>query len=210
MPVAQKQKKKWSMTFPWWCLFIAYGISLIFAAISIFFIIARGIEFGDLKTQKWLTSLLSGFFSSILLIQPLKVRSVILKRKKLFNEWYLKLGVGFADLIFISVSRYEQRQRSRWTNRWRWCWVGYWWRLSSFDQSLLIVLHEREMWSCVIEWISICMSLSSSSRSFTSRRSAMGSWTTIERNQNVVNHLWNTDLFHISLSSLFCHVFQYQ
>lgn len=41
-----------------------------------FFIIARGIEFGDLKTQKWLTSLLSGFFSSILLIQPLKVHFI--------------------------------------------------------------------------------------------------------------------------------------
>ncbi len=38
-----------------------------------FFIIIRGIEFGDLKTQKWLTSVLSGFFSWILLTQPLKV-----------------------------------------------------------------------------------------------------------------------------------------
>lgn len=33
----------------------------------------RGIEFGDLKSQKWLTSLLTGFFSSIFFIQPLKV-----------------------------------------------------------------------------------------------------------------------------------------
>ncbi|CAF3860190.1 unnamed protein product, partial [Adineta steineri] len=41
--------------------------------ISSFFIIVRGIQFGDLKTQKWLTSLISGFFSSILLIQPLKI-----------------------------------------------------------------------------------------------------------------------------------------
>jgi hypothetical protein len=59
--------------FPWWCLFIAYGLSLIISGISMFFIIVRGIEFGDLKTQKWLTSLLSGLFSSILLIQPIKV-----------------------------------------------------------------------------------------------------------------------------------------
>ncbi|CAF4780373.1 unnamed protein product, partial [Rotaria sp. Silwood2] len=41
-------------------------------AVSILFIIARGIEFGDLKTQKWLTSILTGFFSSILLTQPIK------------------------------------------------------------------------------------------------------------------------------------------
>jgi hypothetical protein len=59
--------------FPWWCLFIAYGISFIVVVTSTFFIIVRGIQFGDLKTRKWLTSLISGFFSSILLLQPLKV-----------------------------------------------------------------------------------------------------------------------------------------
>jgi hypothetical protein len=67
------------LTFPWWCLFVAYGLSLIIAGISMFFIIVRGIEFGDLKTQKWLTSLLSGFFSSILLIQPIKVDSFLFR-----------------------------------------------------------------------------------------------------------------------------------
>jgi len=36
-------------------------------------IIARGIELKDLKCQKWLTSILTGFFSSILLTQPMKV-----------------------------------------------------------------------------------------------------------------------------------------
>jgi hypothetical protein len=72
------------VTFPWWCLFIAYGLSLIFAGISIFFIIVRGIQFGDLKTQKWLTSLLTGFFSSIFFIQPLKVNSFI--QTKIFNK----------------------------------------------------------------------------------------------------------------------------
>ncbi len=61
------------MTFPWWCIFIAYGLCAIVVGVSIVFIIARGIEFGDEKTQKWLTSVLSGFFSSILLTQPLKV-----------------------------------------------------------------------------------------------------------------------------------------
>jgi len=69
----QAKKKRSSLTFPYWCLFIAYGLSLIFAGISIFFIIGCGIEFDDLKTQEWLTSLLTGFFSSIFVIQPLKV-----------------------------------------------------------------------------------------------------------------------------------------
>ena len=59
--------------FPWWCIFVAYGLCVLLVGLSIIFIIARGIEFGDLKTQKWLISILSGFFSSILLTQPLKV-----------------------------------------------------------------------------------------------------------------------------------------
>ena len=74
--IESNKKKQSKLTFPWWCIFIAYGLSFLLAVVSIFFIIARGIEFGDLKTQKWLTSLISGFFSSILLIQPLKILSL--------------------------------------------------------------------------------------------------------------------------------------
>ena len=68
-----KKKKKSSLSFPWWCLLIAYGLSLMLMIVSIFLIIARGIEFGDIKVQKWLTSLTVGFFSSVLLSQPIKV-----------------------------------------------------------------------------------------------------------------------------------------
>jgi hypothetical protein len=70
------KKQKSSLTFPWWCIFIIYGICIILVGISILFIIARGIEFGDLKTQKWLTSILTGFFSSIILTQPIKVEFI--------------------------------------------------------------------------------------------------------------------------------------
>jgi hypothetical protein len=73
--VQKRVKKTAAISFPWWCLFIAYGLSFVLAALSIFFIIARGIEFGDVKCQKWLTSLATGFFSSILLSQPIKVCS---------------------------------------------------------------------------------------------------------------------------------------
>ncbi|CAF1454324.1 unnamed protein product [Rotaria sp. Silwood1] len=76
MPVESNKKKQSICMFPWWFLFIIYGLSFVLAISSTFFIIARGIEFGDLKTQKWLTSLISGFFSSILLIQPLKIISL--------------------------------------------------------------------------------------------------------------------------------------
>ncbi|CAF1263903.1 unnamed protein product [Adineta steineri] len=67
------KKKKSSITFPWWCLFIAYSLSLIIIGVSIFFIIIRGIEFGDVKTQQWLTSVLTGFFSSVIFTQPIKI-----------------------------------------------------------------------------------------------------------------------------------------
>ncbi|CAF1645338.1 unnamed protein product, partial [Adineta ricciae] len=71
--VSTEKKKRSQLTFPWWCLFIAYGLSIIIILVSILFIIVRGIEFGDIKTQQWLTSVLTGFFSSILLTQPIKI-----------------------------------------------------------------------------------------------------------------------------------------
>ncbi|CAF1068198.1 unnamed protein product [Adineta steineri] len=71
--IKSNKTKRSQLMFPWWCLFFAYSLSFILVLVSSFFIIVRGIQFGDLKTQKWLTSLLSGFFSSIFLIQPLKI-----------------------------------------------------------------------------------------------------------------------------------------
>ncbi|CAF1423607.1 unnamed protein product, partial [Adineta ricciae] len=71
-----KKNRKGTLMFPWWCIFIAYGLCILLIGVSILFIIARGIEFGDEKTQKWLTSILSGFFSSLLLTQPLKIVSL--------------------------------------------------------------------------------------------------------------------------------------
>lgn len=68
------KKQRCELIFPWWCIFVAYALSLIMVGVSILFIIARGIEFGDVKTQKWLVSLIIGLFSSILITQPLKVR----------------------------------------------------------------------------------------------------------------------------------------
>lgn len=68
----QTKRKK----LPWWCIFVAYGLCVILAGVSIVLIIARGIEFGDVKTGQWLTSIVSGFFSSIFVSQPLKIVSL--------------------------------------------------------------------------------------------------------------------------------------
>lgn len=77
------------ITFPWWCLFIAYGLSFSLMMVSIFIIVARGIEYGDLKTQKWLTSILTGFFSSIFLTEPIKVLLSCYGLRRLFVTFCL-------------------------------------------------------------------------------------------------------------------------
>ena len=69
-----EKKEKFPKTFPWWFIFIGYGLSIILVGISVLFIIARGIEFGDVKSQQWLISVLSSFFSSVLLTEPIKVK----------------------------------------------------------------------------------------------------------------------------------------
>jgi hypothetical protein len=69
--------------------------------VSIFFIIVRGIEFGDLKTQKWLTSILTGFFSSILFTQPVKVYFGFFNLNEFLKIFYCRL---FVSQYFLLVS----------------------------------------------------------------------------------------------------------
>ncbi|CAF4672997.1 unnamed protein product, partial [Rotaria magnacalcarata] len=44
---SKPKKGKQKRTLPWWFIFIAYALSFFVVAISGFFILARGIEFGD-------------------------------------------------------------------------------------------------------------------------------------------------------------------
>lgn len=67
------KKKKLPLTFPWWTKIIAYILSFVIMSLSIFFIIIKGIEFGDEKVFKWLTSLIVSIFTSIFLTQPVQV-----------------------------------------------------------------------------------------------------------------------------------------
>ncbi|CAF1134495.1 unnamed protein product [Adineta ricciae] len=61
------------LMFPSWCLYIAFSLSFLFVGVSVLFILARGIELGDVKVKKWLTSTATGFFSSVCLTQPLQI-----------------------------------------------------------------------------------------------------------------------------------------
>lgn len=102
-----KSKKKGPCSLSWWCLYIAYGFSFILVLVSTFFIIARGIEFGDIQCQKWLTSLLSGFFSSILLSEPIKVCIEFPLSVKTIALFCLDRLFGYFLRIYHSPSRYR-------------------------------------------------------------------------------------------------------
>ncbi|XP_066985426.1 LOW QUALITY PROTEIN: polycystin-1-like protein 2 [Macrobrachium rosenbergii] len=69
----EKKKKKKKLTLPWWCVIIAWILVWLCIAVSCFFLLMYGIQFGNTKTTKWVTSLIISFFSSILFVQPLKI-----------------------------------------------------------------------------------------------------------------------------------------
>ena len=69
----KNKKKKRSALLPYWCRYIAWGLCIFSILISVFFLWAYGIQFGDDKTRKWISSLIVSFFASILVTQPIKV-----------------------------------------------------------------------------------------------------------------------------------------
>lgn len=80
MKIETKNKKseKKKFLFPWWCLIIAYILSFLMMAVSIFFILIKCFQYGEARTQLWLGTIPTNFFASVLLAQPLKVLSLAL------------------------------------------------------------------------------------------------------------------------------------
>ena len=69
----ENKKLKSEFKFPWWFRIIAYLLSFAFAGVSLFFVIIKGLLFGNDKVTKWITSVMISFFSSVFLTQPIKV-----------------------------------------------------------------------------------------------------------------------------------------
>ena len=67
------KKKRSKFYLPWWFKIIAYILSASFVAVSLLFVIIKGITFGDDKCRKWLTSFLFSILTSIFLTQPVQV-----------------------------------------------------------------------------------------------------------------------------------------
>ncbi len=83
------KKVKKSLTLPWWCKIFAYLMSFVISVVCIFFIILRGISFGDETCSKWLTSFVVSASSSCLITQPLQVLNLKLILK--FLSFYINI-----------------------------------------------------------------------------------------------------------------------
>lgn len=71
MRTIAKRKKK--LLLPWWCVIFSWILVIASVGCSLFFLWAYGLQFGNERTAKWLTSLIISFFSSVLLTEPIKV-----------------------------------------------------------------------------------------------------------------------------------------
>lgn len=66
-------KKRTTFLLPWWCRYLAWFLCIASIVVSIFFLWAYAIQFGEEKTRKWITSLFVSIFTSILITQPIKI-----------------------------------------------------------------------------------------------------------------------------------------
>ncbi len=81
------EKPKKPLSFPWWCRIIALCLSWVCMAISCFFIIVRGLEFGNEKVIKWVTSLVISFFASVFVTQPIQTLGIAVILSIIFRKF---------------------------------------------------------------------------------------------------------------------------
>ncbi|CAF1290182.1 unnamed protein product, partial [Adineta ricciae] len=94
---SDKSKTKLRFQFPWWRFISAYRLLFIIGFISMSFIVVRIIEFGDLKTQKWIILLIH-------LVEPIKIFVCFIResaKKKQANEY-------FVNFLICSNQRFHQ------------------------------------------------------------------------------------------------------
>jgi len=86
------EKPKKPLSFPWWCRIIALIMSWMCMIICCFFVIVRGLEFGNEKVTKWVTSLVVSFFTSIFLTQPIQALGMAVILSMIFRKFTDDLG----------------------------------------------------------------------------------------------------------------------
>ena len=73
---APKKKKRWwrkKYPLPWWCIIIAWILSILCILCGAVFCTFYSLEWGKQKSEEWLSSLLLSFFQSAIVVQPIKV-----------------------------------------------------------------------------------------------------------------------------------------
>ncbi|ELU06540.1 hypothetical protein CAPTEDRAFT_185815 [Capitella teleta] len=83
-PPADKKKPKFAL--PWWCRWVGWAVLWLSTLLSMVFVMFYGIQFGDLKTKKWITSMMISLLTSIFLTQPIKVFLLALLMSILFKK----------------------------------------------------------------------------------------------------------------------------
>ncbi|CAF1473458.1 unnamed protein product [Adineta ricciae] len=100
---SDKSKTKKRFQFPWWRFISAYRLLFIIGFISMSFIVVHIIEFGNLKTQKWIISLIH-------LVEPIKIFALTTffvcfiresAKEKQANEY-------FVNFLICSNQRFHQ------------------------------------------------------------------------------------------------------
>ena len=83
---------------PFWCSYIGWILTIVCIFVSVFFLLAFGIIFGNDVVYKWLTAFLISFFTSFFIFEPIKVIIFLLIciNVKLF---YSILGLNTVNLL---------------------------------------------------------------------------------------------------------------
>jgi ABC-type multidrug transport system fused ATPase/permease subunit len=68
-----KTKSIFQFTLPWWFSIIGFIISWSVMLICIFFVIVKGLEYGNKMVEKWIVQFIISIFTSIFITEPLKV-----------------------------------------------------------------------------------------------------------------------------------------
>ena len=100
------KNKKSEFKFPWWFKIFAYILSFAFAAVSLFFVIIKGLVFGNDMVTKWITSIVISFFTSVVLTQPIKVnkKPCHITQTRTLRSWTHTAPNQFAETLNNSAT----------------------------------------------------------------------------------------------------------
>lgn len=96
-PPVKRKKGTSGGWLPWWCVFLGWFLLLSLSAVSTYFTLLYGFQYGREKSIKWVMSLGLSLFQSIFILQPLKVipghlgQAVFIKWPKNFpreSKWF--------------------------------------------------------------------------------------------------------------------------